>query len=69
MHISTVYSLIASKFSAIGDMVLLDIMEICGLPMSICEINKFYHVQLPEQLSGLYAAIAENTTCICQVFV
>ena len=51
---STVYSLIASKFSAIGDMVVLDIMEICGLPTSICEINKFYHVQLPEQLIAIW---------------
>ena len=32
---------------------MLDIMEICGLPMSICEINKFYHVQLPEQLNAI----------------
>ena len=33
---------------------MLDIMEICGLPMSICEINKFYHVQLPEQLIAIW---------------
>ena len=54
---SAVPTPICTKFSAIADSPVLDIMQLCGLAKSTCEIMSFHEVHVAEQL------IAMSTVC------
>ena len=50
---SAVPTPICTKFSVIADSPVLDIMQLCGLAKSTCEIMSFHEVYVAEQLIAM----------------